>query len=224
MSKYRLIMFDMDETLIEIPNAYSFFDGIIVETLSRLGFKSTPPQEERDLIWRAAKESVVGLKAWGITDPRSFWSTFDKIDFERRKALIKDGAIKPYHDTIPSLKKLRSDDIKISIITNTIPEIAEYTLNHFNMTSLFDYVLALGDDQESCKPEPHGIFKTLDHFGVDKHEAAIVGDSSADMTAGMEAGVDCYRVLRDPGRIARLDLSQVKYTLITDLESLFKYL
>src|SRR5262249_34200345 len=48
--------------------------------------------------------------------------------------------------------------------------------------------LVSGDDVASPKPDPEGVRKVLDEFGVAPAELLLVGDSPSDIQAGRLAG------------------------------------
>ena len=56
------------------------------------------------------------------------------------------------------------------------------------MADLFDYIIT-GDDVEKTKPHPEGIFKVLDNLKLKKEDVIFVGDSDADIAAGLDSGV-----------------------------------
>ncbi len=223
-SQFELIIFDLDETLIEIPHAYDFFDGLIIETLKKIGITPIPLQTERDRLWRTGKEYIEILKSWGIENPVQFWSIFDELDFDRRKQLILKGEIKPFYDTAPTLEKLKSLNIKLAILTNTIRRITDYTLHCFGLARFIDYTLALGDTQEKCKPEPDGVFEILNFFSILPEHAAMVGDSQNDMEAGLKAKVRCFRIMRDHLKSSKNASSGYNFSIISSLTEIFNFI
>jgi phosphoglycolate phosphatase/pyrophosphatase PpaX len=56
------------------------------------------------------------------------------------------------------------------------------------MEDLFE-VLVTGDDVIDPKPHPEGVFKALTLLNVQKEDAIFIGDSEADIVAGLQAGV-----------------------------------
>jgi phosphoglycolate phosphatase len=219
--KVEVIIFDLDETLIEIPDAYHFFDDIIIITLKKMGISSIPTQEERDRLWRTGKEYIEILKSWGINDPKQFWSIFDEIDFERRKELMVRGEIKPFPDTLTTLERLQSKNYKLAILTNTIKKITDYTLEYFGITPFINFALALGDTQERCKPEPDGVFEILKFFSIPPEKAVMVGDSQNDMEAGFKAKIKCFRIIKDQSKLAKIGNSTpLNYSIIFSLSDL----
>ena len=78
---FELIILDLDETLIDIPNSYSFFDEMIIETLKKMSIPTIPSQEERDRLWRTGRDWMLIVKKWGIDEPKKFWNVFDELDF-----------------------------------------------------------------------------------------------------------------------------------------------
>ena len=104
----RVILFDLDDTLIEIENSYDYFDGIIQQVFIKEGI-TVPSAEQRDLLWRNSNYKEL-LRSWGFPDYILFWKIFDDIDFEGRKKLIKQGKIRIYNEVQPLLELLRRYD------------------------------------------------------------------------------------------------------------------
>lgn len=52
-----------------------------------------------------------------------------------------------------------------------------------------------GDDVEKPKPDPEGLLKLLELFGVRKNELLYIGDSHVDEKAAAAAGVDFCAML-----------------------------
>lgn len=192
-------MFDLDNTLIKIENSHNHFDNIIIEVFKK-ALIEVPSQDQRDLLWRNNDYKTL-LSGWNFQDYRLFWKLFDEIDYIERKKLYEKGYIKMYNDVIPLLKTLKSkNNIYLALITNTTERIAEFELRAFGIYDQFDELCALGDNQESCKPSPDGIYNILsgisEEFHTLKENTYIIGDSRDDVSAGQNAGIKTIYVNR----------------------------
>lgn len=56
------------------------------------------------------------------------------------------------------------------------------------MEGLFDVIIT-GDDVIKPKPDPEGLLKALSLLKVESSEAIYIGDSDADIIAGLQANV-----------------------------------
>lgn len=86
------------------------------------------------------------------------------------------------------MKSLKEADIKIGIFTGKAKRSLDISLNALDMDGLFD-VIVTGDDVINPKPDPEGLLKTLSFLKVKNSEVVFVGDSDADVMAGVRANV-----------------------------------
>jgi HAD superfamily hydrolase (TIGR01549 family) len=91
------------------------------------------------------------------------------------------------------LDYLKSNQIKMGVITGKSRKAYEISAESLNMSSFFQIVIT-GDDVDKAKPDPEGIIAALAFLGVSKDEAVFVGDSNADIKAGKAAGLRTYGV------------------------------
>ena len=195
----RVILFDLDDTLIEIEDSYKYFDGIIQRVFSREGI-TVPSAEQRDLLWRNNNYKEL-LSSWGFPDYILFWKIFDEIDFDGRKILIKQGKIRVYKDVLPLLQHLnRHKNIFTAIVSNTTEEIVDFELEEFGLKKFFKFVFGLGNTQELCKPASQGIEFVLSeirneiNFAIEN--VIIIGDSETDILAGKNSGIKTVHISR----------------------------
>lgn len=87
------------------------------------------------------------------------------------------------------LARLKREHKKLALITATDREVIDLVLAHHNLVDLFDLVIT-ADDITEHKPNPEGILFALEHFGVAKDHAVMLGDSDKDLGAAQNAGID----------------------------------
>ncbi|SOC38289.1 HAD family hydrolase [Salinicoccus kekensis] len=83
---------------------------------------------------------------------------------------------------------LKDKGIKLGIVTGKSKKSLEISLERIGMEDLFDCKIS-GDDVDRPKPDPEGIFTLLNELNLEKDEVVFLGDSDADIGAGMNAGV-----------------------------------
>lgn len=86
------------------------------------------------------------------------------------------------------LTSLREENIKIGIFTGKAKRSLDISLKALDMEGLFD-VMITGDDVLKPKPDPEGLLKALSLLAVENFEAIYIGDSDADIVAGLQANV-----------------------------------
>ncbi|MFX1327441.1 MAG: HAD family hydrolase [Promethearchaeota archaeon] len=60
-----------------------------------------------------------------------------------------------------------------------------------NITNKIDFIVGR-EDVRKWKPEPEGLLKVKDHYGVKKEEMIYFGDLESDLLAGENAGIETY--------------------------------
>ena len=218
------VLFDLDNTLVGMPNTWNFFDTLIQDVLKMDYSLFIPSIAERNSLWRSGKEYVSILKRWGVIDPNDFWIKFDQRDGIKRKKLIMDGQLILYDDVIPTLKKLNNMGIKTGIVSNTPDFIVDYELDHFNLSSFFDEVLGLGDDQSICKPEKDGIIMVLKKLECMPSNTVFIGDSEVDLIAAQRAKVIPIFIDRKKKKSRKFTINPETYIKFTDLNQIFDYM
>ncbi len=220
-----IIFFDLDNTLVEIRNSHKFFDNIIVDVFNEKGV-IPPLQEERNKLWRDANYKRL-LNSWNYPDPIEFWKKFDEIDLNKRKEWYSQGKLVLFKEVIPVLKRLSEiENVYIILITNASKEIADFELDTFDLAQFFDVILALGDTQEECKPNPKRILQTLEslskQYKFSKDQVYIVGDSPFDVSAGKNAEIIPILLRRDD-RLIKKRIDEPKFR-IQNMEQIFSIL
>jgi len=94
--------------------------------------------------------------------------------------------IKPFPNTKDTIVTLQEAGLRLGIISTrkqTTIESLERSgvLNHFD-------VIVTGDDVQQFKPHPEGVLKALRKLSATPKQAAMVGDTAADIEAGKNAG------------------------------------
>ncbi|WP_419393878.1 HAD family hydrolase [Cytobacillus praedii] len=86
------------------------------------------------------------------------------------------------------LQYLKKEGYKLGIVTGKARRSLNISLNYLNMENMFDVIIT-GDDVSIPKPHPEGIIKALEQLGISASEAIFLGDSDADIQAGIQANV-----------------------------------
>lgn len=84
--------------------------------------------------------------------------------------------------------QLQQAGVHIAVVTSDDRAPTLTTLAHFGVRDAVGFVVG-ADDPYPGKPAPDGVLAACAHFGVDPARAAMVGDSTTDLTMGQRAGV-----------------------------------
>jgi len=116
--------------------------------------------------------------------------------------------------TYETLRFLEKKNAKIGIFTNaTRSEIKTIFNGREEILDFFKGNIITKDDVKHKKPHPEGILKLISKWGLSPQKVAIIGDYSADIEAGKEAGVITIGVLSGIGTIDLFKKCKVEYIL-----------
>ena len=187
MERYSLYLFDFDLTLVETRD-------VIVKcfhkTMAEMGFARNNDKELARLIGLPMQEAV------GIA-----LNTQDKeiiARFCRTYTVVADRYMTAgthfYPETLPALQKLKESGAKIGIVSSKTASRIEEKLQQSHCQHLIDHVIGC-QEVDAHKPDPEGLLKALEYFGVPKEDTLYTGDHLVDAQAAEAAGLDFAAVL-----------------------------
>ncbi len=174
----KAIVFDFDGTLANtLPICFYAFQNVFKEF------------DKKDLTSNEIKEmfgpSETGIIRNNLANPKKeeaieyFYAKYSEL----HKSLVE---VNP--EIIELLKSLKGAGIKIGIFTGKAKRSLDISLKALDMEGLFDVIIT-GDDVIKPKPDPEGLLKVLSLLGVKNSETIYIGDSDADVVAGVQANV-----------------------------------
>jgi len=86
------------------------------------------------------------------------------------------------------LKKLKSLQLPVAVVTSKSQSRADLQLAHLGWTPYFGAVIGLTDGRRQ-KPDPHTLEMACANLGIDPADSVMVGDGTADMLAARAAGM-----------------------------------
>ena len=196
MLNYRVLLFDLDGTLCDT-------DEMIVQTMYQI-YKDYKPAKIR------TREEIYYFSGPPIRDTLA--NEFPDYDgdemyevFKRMSKGFYASTVKPYEDEIKILKALKEKGYLLGVVTNKGLPLTLYSLEICHIDGLFDIVIS-ADDVAIPKPDPSGIYKALEKFGIkNKKEVLYIGDNDIDYVTASNAGVDTLLVTWGPRKINVLD-------------------
>ena len=174
----KAIVFDFDGTLANtLPICFYAFQTVFNEF------------DKRELTTNEIKEmfgpSEIGIIMNNCSSPNKedaieyFYKTYSEV----HKSLVIDNP-----EILELLKSLKEAEIKLGIFTGKAKRSLDISLKALGMEGLFDVIIT-GDDVIKPKPDPEGLLKALSLLKVESSEAIYIGDSDADIIAGLQANV-----------------------------------
>ena len=101
--------------------------------------------------------------------------------------------VKPYDHMTEVLQELKNGGVRIAVFSNKPHESAVNVVETVFGKGLFDQIRGQTDDVP-IKPDPAGVLKILETFGVGKDECLYFGDTDTDMLTARHAGVTAVGV------------------------------
>jgi len=184
MRKYKVIIFDMDGTLVNssltIANAINY-------VRRQLGFE---PMEQAYILKRVNDHTLNPAQTFYHSkrfepDHEKWFSEYYTKNHE--KELVLYDGIKAL------LEALKEKGYLLAVATNAYRNSTIESLTHLGIYDLFDSI-ACYDDVLQGKPHPDMLYKILDELKVTEKEALFIGDGPRDEMAAKAAGVDYIMV------------------------------
>ena len=96
-----------------------------------------------------------------------------------------------YLDALEAVKRLRENNIKIAIVSNSPSTYVSRVLRYYDV--YIDYIVCYHDVIQH-KPNPEGIYKVLNHFSLSKADVVYIGDNDIDFNTANHAMVQFFGV------------------------------
>ena len=113
---------------------------------------------------------------------------FDAFVENSGQTFHKNASFYPECEEI--FKELFNRGAKLALVTNRNKHDIQLMLDVFPNVSKYITYFVGSDMVKNLKPDPEGMFKCVNHFGVSKEKTIYVGDSRCDYLASKAAGID----------------------------------
>jgi phosphoglycolate phosphatase/pyrophosphatase PpaX len=174
----KAIIFDFDGTLADtLPICFYAFKYVFKEFDNR-----DISQEEIVGMFGPCEKGII-LKNLLSSDKEKAIEMYYEKYFENHKQLVKKN-----NEIEDLLKSIKEKGIKLGIVTGKGRRSLDISLKALEMETLFDVIIT-SEDVENPKPDPEGIIKALNILNVKNDDALFIGDSEADIVAGLKANV-----------------------------------
>lgn len=184
----KLILFDLDGTVLDTEEDMLLCAN---ELFARLGY----PAVDRATVKRANGKDAYGYMRTLTGDAVSM-EEIERLWVDYVALISQKGAdhTRVFDGLTEVLLALKQKGYILAALTNK----AESEMPIFKEKLLkdlpFDRIMAVGGTADA-KPSPGAIFKCLQHYGVEKENAFLVGDGEPDILTAIAAGVRPIAVL-----------------------------
>ncbi len=184
--KYKALVWDLDGTLL---NTIDDLADAVNHALAAHGLPTHTVDAVKYFVGRGIRYMVSRAVPNGEDNPifEDVFATF--IPYYEAHCQDKTA---PYAGIGEALATLRAAGCKMAIVTNKIQSAADELAR-----KMFpDIDLVIGDSPAvKRKPAPDGVYLALEKLGVDKCDAAYIGDSDIDYATAQNASLPCLSVL-----------------------------
>jgi len=209
MKNIRLIIFDLDGTLID---AYRAIHKSLNFAMARLGY----PCQAISVVRRAV--------GWG--DKNLLRPFVDKKDLAAALGIYRkhhEKSLVRYSRTFSGVKKLlsflKSKGYKLAVASNRPTKFSSLLLDHLGLNKYFDYVLC-ADKLKKGKPDPQILRKIMKKFSLSREQTLYVGDMAIDAQAGKRAAVKTVIVTTGSSRLSEIR-KETPYAVIRKVSDLY---
>lgn len=179
----RLIMFDMDGTLIDSGYAITNTINYVRENLGFERLEKNYILEKVNDPSINSAEFFYGTKEFTPLQTKLFEEYYNQHCLS--DLVVYDGIAKLIDDL--------SKDFTLAVATNANSAYAYKMLNHVELGHHFKTILGY-DSVKNPKPHPEMVNKILDIHNISNKNAQLIGDSHKDIMAATKAGVDSVLV------------------------------
>lgn len=196
----KMIIFDLDGTLIDSIGMWNKTDDILLKKINKNDkFKTDNLIKIRNEILSKYNDANVYLK-WAKFLKEQTKSSLSVLEIDKlRWDISKEFAINDIDykkDADVLLKILKQQKFMLSLATTNNREFLEiylYLNRNINekakFTDTFDYIITK-DDVKKQKPDPEMHISIMNKFGLDSKECLLFEDSLIGVTAGFKAKID----------------------------------
>ena len=215
MKTYQTYLFDFDYTLADSSK------GIVMcyrNVLERHGHTGISDEQIKRTIGKTLVDSFAILS--GITDTDTLEIYRKEYVKEADKYMTANTRLFP--ETAEVLTRLKAQGAKIGIISTKYRYRIMELLGHALPQGTIDLIVG-GEDVQTPKPSPEGVFIALEKLHTEKASTLYIGDSIVDAETAQAAGTDFAGVLH--GTTTREELAAYPHTdIMNDLTACFEFI
>lgn len=203
MKSYKAIIFDFDMTLADSAN-------VIITLLNMVslhyGYREMSPEETMPVVGNT--HEIMLSHVTGEKDPQKL---LEMRQYYRQLCREEMPGRTEFFDDVPAcLENIHRKGIKLGLLSLKLHDVLMASLVKYDLAKYFEVVTGC-EDVAAPKPDPSGLFCTMDALGVTPEETLYIGDSLVDQGAAHAAGTDFAAMLRGGTKKEQFDPTIVNY-------------
>lgn len=182
-----LVLFDLDGTLIDTA---ADMHSAMNQALKQLGFAEVTEPQIRQWVGKGTAKlcDSVLLHLTGQINPDQHQQLMQYYLACYTAGICIDS--QPFTGVVPFLKFCQAQNLNMACVTNKPEALANTLLQQLELDHYFGLILG-GDSLERRKPDPLPLQHAVNFFQTQPELTLMIGDSSNDVEAARNAGIDC---------------------------------
>lgn len=197
---YDGLIFDVDGVLLNSDyNNFKWANDVRRETADELGYEDIGMDTLRVLFETEHSPERFGevVEQHGLAEEDI--KAWEKAVANRKVELVEEGHMDLFDNTTPVLEEI-SQEYPVAAVSNAYMSALDQIVHHFELDNYLNYWVApnlsdLQQYQQMMKPRPSMIQDARENIGASN--PLMVGDSSSDVQAAENAGIDSVYINRD---------------------------
>lgn len=187
LQQRNLVLFDLDGTLVDTA---ADMHSAMNLALKQLGFPEVTELQIRQWVGKGTSKlcDSVLLYLTGEIDKTQHEQLMQQYLSCYAVGICIDS--QPFAGVVPFLDFCQTRTLNMACVTNKPEALAKELLQKLELDHYFRLVLG-GDSLERRKPDPLPLQHAVDFFQTKAERTLMIGDSSNDVEAARNAGIDC---------------------------------
>ena len=204
----KLILFDFDGTVID--NSEGIYN-CIKYALDKKGMKPLSDKQLRSFIGPSLFDSFM----WNCTDDKDTAEELVALYRERYKP-VGSTEVRVYDGMRELLESLKGDGYITAVCSSKPYEFVRKIAGEQELEHLFDGFFC-PSFQSHLSDKSSLALDAIRHFGVEKDETVLIGDTRFDVAAARDAGIECIGVLYGFSEEGELDFADYIANEVRDI-------